>query len=43
MIPDVLDSGNLIERAGLPPVAELRIPSEEYGGPRPVVMARSPG
>ncbi|MGW6389047.1 class I SAM-dependent methyltransferase [Streptomyces sp. NPDC055103] len=30
----------LIERAGLHPVAELRLPPEEYSGPGVVVMAR---
>ncbi|WP_436960883.1 methyltransferase domain-containing protein [Streptomyces sp. SudanB182_2057] len=33
---------DLIERAGLRPVAELRLPAEEYSGPGVVVMAKSP-
>ncbi|GGY51012.1 class I SAM-dependent DNA methyltransferase [Streptomyces omiyaensis] len=32
----------LIERAGLAPVAELRIPADEHTGPGVVVMARKP-
>ncbi|MEV6591907.1 class I SAM-dependent methyltransferase [Streptomyces acidicola] len=34
---------DLIEQAGLRPVAELRLPAEEYSGPGLVVMARRPG
>jgi hypothetical protein len=34
---------SLIEQAGLNPVAELRLPPEEYIGPGLVVMARRPG
>ncbi|MFF5858543.1 class I SAM-dependent methyltransferase [Streptomyces sp. NPDC012751] len=34
---------DLIERAGLEPVAELRLPPQEYSGPGLVVMARHPG
>lgn len=34
---------DLIERAGLHPVAELRLPAEENSGPSVVVMARRPG
>ncbi|MCX4985360.1 class I SAM-dependent methyltransferase [Streptomyces sp. NBC_00572] len=34
---------DLIERAGLLPVAELRLPPEEYSGPGLVVMAKRPG
>lgn len=33
----------LIERAGLHPVAELRLPADEFSGPGVVVMARRPG
>ncbi len=33
---------DLIEQAGLRPVAELRLPAEEYSGPSVVVMARRP-
>ncbi|MET9496482.1 class I SAM-dependent methyltransferase [Streptomyces sp. NPDC006552] len=33
----------LIERAGLRPVAELRLPADEFSGPGLVVMARRPG
>jgi SAM-dependent methyltransferase len=33
----------LIERAGLEPVAELRLPADEMTGPGVVVMARRPG
>lgn len=33
----------LIEQAGLHPVAELRLPPEEYSGPGLVVMAKRPG
>ncbi|MET8575202.1 class I SAM-dependent methyltransferase [Streptomyces sp. NPDC005012] len=33
----------LIERAGLRPVAELRLPEDEFSGPGVVVMARRPG
>lgn len=33
----------LIERAGLRPVAELRLPADEQTGPGLVVMARRPG
>ncbi|CAL9331630.1 class I SAM-dependent methyltransferase [Streptomyces sp. enrichment culture] len=33
----------LIERAGLRPVAELRLPADEHTGPGVVVMARRPG
>ncbi|MFF5442036.1 hypothetical protein [Streptomyces achromogenes] len=38
-----LDEACLIERAGLRPVAELRLPAEEYSGPGVVVMAERPG
>ncbi|MFF8375972.1 class I SAM-dependent DNA methyltransferase [Streptomyces sp. NPDC015661] len=34
---------DLIERAGLHPVAELRLPADEHTGPGVVVMARRPG
>ncbi|MGW1600486.1 class I SAM-dependent DNA methyltransferase [Streptomyces eurythermus] len=34
---------DLIERAGLHPVAELRLPAAEYSGPGVVVMAKRPG
>jgi SAM-dependent methyltransferase len=33
----------LIERAGLHPVAELRLPADEFSGPGVVVTARRPG
>ncbi|MFI7383597.1 class I SAM-dependent methyltransferase [Streptomyces sp. NPDC049813] len=33
----------VIERAGLCPVAELRLPADEFSGPGVVVMARRPG
>ncbi|MEU3948340.1 class I SAM-dependent methyltransferase [Streptomyces sp. NPDC029526] len=33
----------LIEQAGLRPVAELRLPADEHTGPGVVVMARRPG
>ncbi|WP_212912986.1 class I SAM-dependent methyltransferase [Streptomyces sp. TS71-3] len=33
----------LIEKAGLEPVAELRLPANEFSGPTVVVMARRPG
>ncbi|MCI0383749.1 hypothetical protein [Streptomyces sp. CNQ085] len=36
-------SVELIERAGLRPVAELRLPAEERTGPGVVVMAGRPG
>ncbi|MEU2437525.1 hypothetical protein ACFY9A_18645 [Streptomyces rubradiris] len=32
-----------IERADRRPVAELRLPAEEYSGPGVVVMAKRPG
>ncbi|MGA4986292.1 hypothetical protein ACPB9I_30145 [Streptomyces cellulosae] len=34
---------NLIEQAGLNPVAELRLPPTGYSGPGLVVMAKRPG
>ncbi|MFG3133781.1 class I SAM-dependent methyltransferase [Streptomyces tendae] len=34
---------NLIEQAGLNPVAELRLPPTDYSGPGLVVMAKRPG
>ncbi|MEU1459262.1 class I SAM-dependent methyltransferase [Streptomyces sp. NPDC005727] len=34
---------NLIEQAGLNPVAELRLPADEWSGPGVVVMAKRPG
>ncbi|EST38193.1 hypothetical protein N566_08785 [Streptomycetaceae bacterium MP113-05] len=34
---------DLVEQAGLHPVAELRLPPQEYTGPGLVVMARRPG
>ncbi|MEV7567047.1 class I SAM-dependent methyltransferase [Streptomyces tanashiensis] len=33
----------LIEEAGLQPVAELRLPADEFSGPGVVVMAKRPG
>ncbi|MFF1376500.1 class I SAM-dependent methyltransferase [Streptomyces sp. NPDC058308] len=39
--PDQLTA--LIERAGLRPVAELRLPADEQTGPGVVVMAKRPG